>query len=149
MEQLPSKEPSDSEQKPVKKEVPIREGYFHQATSPSEESYLIGSRCKSCGQVSFPKREHCLECFGQDMERVILRGNCKLYTFTIVHMPTEHYDPPYAIGWVEFPEGVRVFGQIKGWESQPLKIGMKMKVVIDTLWQEVEKEVIGYKFEPL
>lgn len=136
-------------EQPGKREVPIREGYFHQATSPSDESCLLASRCQSCGQVFFPKRKHCLDCFGQDMEEVILSTTGKLYTFTIVHMPTEHYDPPYAIGWVEFPEEVRVFGQIKGWESRPLKIGMNMKVVIDTLWQEEEREVIGYKFEPL
>ena len=64
-------------------------------------------------------------------------------------MPTDHYDPPFAIGWVEFPEGVRVFGQIKDWESQVLKIGMNMELVIDTLWEEEDKEIIGYKFRPL
>jgi uncharacterized OB-fold protein len=83
------------------------------------------------------------------MEQLMLRGPCKLYTFTIVHMPAKHYAPPYAVSWVEFPEGVRVFGQIKGWEMQPMKIGMEMRLIIDTLWQDEEKEVIAYKFEPV
>jgi len=126
--------------------VPLREGLF---TEDAEDGVLLASRCKSCGQVFFPSRRYCFDCFSHDIEPAILRGTSKLYTFTIVHMPTEHYDPPYAIGWVEFPQGVRVFGQIKGWESQPLKIGIGMKLVIDTLWQEEDKEVIGYKFEPL
>ena len=126
--------------------VSLREGLF---TEDADGAALLASRCISCGQVFFPKRGHCLDCFGHDMEQVILGRIGRLYTFTIVHMPTQHYNPPYAIGWVEFPEGVRVFGQIKGWESQPLRIGMEMKLVIDTLWQEEEKEVIGYKFQPL
>jgi len=83
------------------------------------------------------------------MEALLLRGTCSLYTFTIVNMPTEHYDPPYTIGWVEFPAGVRVFGQIKDWERQPLKIGINMELVIGTLWEEEDKEIIGYKFKPL
>ena len=124
----------------------LREGLF---TEDAEGGVLLASRCKSCGQVFFPKSEYCLDCFGQDMEQVILSRTGKLYTFTIVHMPTEHYKPPYAIGWVEFPEGVRVFGQIRGWDKQPLKIGIEMKLVIDTLWEEEEREVTGYKFEPL
>lgn len=126
--------------------IPLRKEMF---TEDVEGGALLASRCKSCRRVFFPKRGYCFDCFSKDMEQVTLSGACKLYTFTIVRMPAKHYEPPYAIGWVEFPEGVRVFGQIKGWESQPLRIGMEMKLIIDTLWQEEEKEVICYKFEPL
>lgn len=129
-----------------RQKTPLREGLFTQDVGGAA---LLASRCNICGQVFFPRRERCLDCPNQDMESVLLRGTCRLYTFTIVNMPTEHYDPPYAIGWVEFPEGVRVFGQIKGWEKQPLKIGMNMELVIDTLWEEEDKEIIGYKFGPL
>jgi len=128
-----------------KARVPIREGLF---TEGKKGGLLLAIKCKSCGQMFFPPRKRCLDCFGQDMEEVALSNTGKLYTFTIVHMPAHKYKPPFALGWVEFPEGVRVFGQIKGWESYPLKIGMKMKAVVDTLWEEEEKEVYGYKFEP-
>ena len=126
--------------------VPIREGLF---TEDAQGGTLLASRCQSCGQVFFPQRTSCLDCANQDMEPITLSGTFSLYTFTIVQMPTEHYTHPYAIGWLESPQGVRVFGQIKGWESQPLKIGMEMKLVIDTLWTEEDKEVIGFKFEPI
>ncbi|MFO7773758.1 MAG: OB-fold domain-containing protein [Dehalococcoidia bacterium] len=129
-----------------RRKAPLREGLF---TQDAEGAALLADMCNICGQIFFPIRERCLDCPNQDMEPVLLRGTCRLYTFTIVNMPTEHYDPPYAIGWVEFPEGVRVFGQIEGWERQPLKIGMNMKLVIDTLWQEDDREIIGYKFRPL
>jgi uncharacterized OB-fold protein len=129
-----------------KARVPIREGLF---TEGKKGGLLLATKCKSCGQMFFPPRKSCLDCFGQDMGEVALSSTGKLYTFTIVHMPAHKYKPPFALGWVEFPEGVRVFGQIKGWESYPLKIGMKMKVVVDTLWEEEEKEFYGYKFEPV
>lgn len=129
-----------------RQKTPLRQELF---TQDAEGAALLASRCNICDQVFFPKRQRCLDCPNQDMEPMLLRGTCNLYTFTIVYMPTEHYDPPYAIGWVEFPEGVRVFGQIKDWERQPLKIGMNMELVIDTLWEEEDKEIIGYKFRPL
>jgi uncharacterized OB-fold protein len=126
--------------------VPLREGLF---TEDVEGGALLASRCQSCGHIFFPQRKHCLDCFSHNIEQVTLGRIGKLHTFTIVCMPTEHYAPPYAIGWVEFPEGVRVLSQIKGWESRPLRVGMELRLVIDTLWQDEEKEVIGYKFEPL
>ena len=83
------------------------------------------------------------------MEKIDLSRNGKLYSFTIVHMPSEHFTPPYAIGWVELPEGIRVFSQIRYWQEYPLQIGMDMELVIDTLWQEETKEIKGYKFQPI
>lgn len=129
-----------------RQKVPLREGLF---THDASGAALLASECKTCGRVFFPRRERCLDCLNQGMETVLLRGMCSLYAFTIVHMPTEHYDAPFAIGWVEFPDGVRVFGQIRHWESHVLKIGMNMELVIDTLWREEDKEILGYKFSPV
>jgi uncharacterized OB-fold protein len=83
------------------------------------------------------------------MERLNLSRNGKLYSFTIVHMPSEHFQPPYAIGWIELPEGIRIFSQIRGWQEHSLKIGMEMELAIEKLWDEGEKEVIGYTFRPI
>jgi uncharacterized OB-fold protein len=63
-------------------------------------------------------------------------------------MPSEHFQPPYAIGWIELPEGIRIFSQIRGWQEHSLKIGMEMELAIEKLWDEGEKEVIGYTFRP-
>jgi uncharacterized protein len=125
--------------------VVLKEGLFKE---DSKGPLLVASKCNGCGRVFFPAREYCPECFGKDMKQVSLHGPGRLYSYTISQMPTQHYKPPYAIGWIEFPEGLRVFGQIKGWQERPLKIGIEMKLIIDTLWTEAEKEVTGYKFEP-
>ena len=109
---------------------------------------LLASKCRSCGKVFFPKRTVCTECFKEDMEEIYLREGAKLYTFTTVQMPVYKYKPPFTLIWVEFPEGVRVMSQAKNLEKQPLKIGMDMKLVIETLWEENGKEIIGYMFQP-
>ena len=129
----------------MKTRVSFREGLFDEKDG---QGTLVGARCKQCGQTIFPRREACLNCLGQDLETVPLSRNGKLYTYTIVHMPSEHFAPPYVIGWVDLPEGVRVFSQIRGWQDHPLKTGMDMELHFEKLWDEEDKEVIGYVFRP-
>lgn len=126
--------------------VPIREGLFIE--SP-EGGVLLANKCKSCGQMFFPKADFCFSCLGQDMEEVKLSRRGKLYTYTIGRMASMHFEPPYGQGYVSMPEGVRVFAPLEMVEDKPFKIGMDMEVFIDKLWQEDDKEVIGYKFRPV
>jgi len=85
---------------------------------------------------------------GDDLEQIYLSQRGKLYSYTIVHMPSEHFDPPYAIGWIELQEGIKIFSQIKGWQEHPLTTGMDMSLHFENLWYEEDKEVIGYVFRP-
>ena len=125
--------------------VPFKEGLIEKV---SGKWALVGCRCKQCGKIVYPCREVCLNCMGKDMEKLNLSSHGKLYSFTIVHMPSEHFEPPYAIGWIELPEGIKVFSQIRGWQEQPLEIDMDMELSVEKLWDEAEKEVIGYIFRP-
>lgn len=125
--------------------VPFEEGLFEEV---SGKWVLVGCKCKLCGKIFFPQREVCLNCFSQDLERVNLSCKGKLYSFTIVHMPSEHFEAPYAIGWIQLPEGIRMFSQIRSWQERALKIGMDMELAIEKLWDEDDKEVIGYIFRP-
>jgi uncharacterized OB-fold protein len=126
--------------------IPVREGTF--VESP-EGGILVANKCKSCGQVFFPKVNFCLSCLGEAMEELKLSRRGKLYTYTIGRMASMHFEPPYAIGYVDMPEGVRIFAPIDIVEAKPLKVGMDLEVYIDKLWQEGDKEVIGYKFRPV
>ena len=125
--------------------VPFREGLFEKV---SGKWTLVGCRCQQCGQIFFPVREWCLNCSSGDLERANLGHNGKLYSFTIVHMPSEHFQPPYAVGWIELAGGIRIFSQIRGWQEHPLIMGMHMELAIEKLWDEEEKEIIGYIFRP-
>ena len=129
----------------MKTTVPFKEGLFEEV---SGKWALVGCKCKQCGKIIYPCREVCLNCMSRDMERLHLSRNGKLYSFTIVHMPSEHFEPPYAIGWIELQEGIRIFSQIRCWQEHPLKTGMDMELAIEKLWDEGEKEVTGYTFRP-
>jgi uncharacterized OB-fold protein len=129
----------------MKTRVPFKEGLIGEV---SGQWVLKGCKCKQCGKMIYPIRNVCLNCLSRDLERLDLSRKGKLYSFTIVHMPSEHFKPPYAIGWIDLPEGIRIFSQIRGWQENPLKIGMGMELAIEKLWDEDEKEVIGYIFRP-
>ena len=129
----------------MKNRVPFREGLFEEVDG---RGILVGSRCRQCGQVAFPKRKVCLKCLSQDLESVDLSPGGKLYSYTIVHMPSEHFEPPYAIGWIELPEGIRVFSQLRGWQENKLKTGADMELSIEKLWEKEDREVMGFVFRP-
>jgi len=124
---------------------PFKEGLFEKV---SGKWALVGCRCRQCEIAIFPRRELCLNCLSQDMENIYLSRKGKLYSFTIVHMPSEHFEPPYSIGWIDLPEGVRVFSPIRCLDEKELEIGMDMELNVEKLWDEQEKEVTGYVFRP-
>ena len=124
---------------------PLNAGLFEEVDgSPA----LIGSKCRACGQVLFPAQTVCLNCLSADVKPIHLGREGQLYTYTTVYMASEHFPPPYAVGWIEMPEGLRIFTQLRGWQAQPLKIGMKMQMSVEPLWQDGDNEVIGFVFRP-
>ena len=122
----------------------IREGIV--AEGPEGET-LAGNRCRACGQVFFPKADKvCLNCLEGPLEALPLSRKGKLCSYTVVHMPASGFQPPYAVGFVDLPEGVRVFSPLEMEEDKPFKVGMEMEVRVGTLWEEEDKEVMGFKF---
>ncbi|MEW6444305.1 MAG: OB-fold domain-containing protein [bacterium] len=125
--------------------IPIREGTFRDAP---DGGALLGNRCRSCRQVFFPKAKLCLACLHQELEEVVLSRTGTLYSYTIAHMPSSRFQPPCAMGFVDLPEGLRIFAPLKPAEGRAFEVGMEMEVVIGRLWEEGGKEVIGYMFQP-
>jgi uncharacterized OB-fold protein len=79
-----------------------------------------------------------------------LSNGGKLYTFTVMRTPVSGYREPYAIGYVDFPEGVRVFGHIEMNESISLRCDMPMKTEIGEIKRDANGQaVIGYRFAPM
>lgn len=97
---------------------------------------LVASRCEDCGTVTFPEREHCPGCASANVARVLLPEQGTLWTWT-----TQGFEPksppyvpegefrPYAVGYVEFPELLRVEGRLTESDPSRLEIGMPMRVV--------------------
>ena len=92
------------------------------------EVRLVANKCRECGQIFFPKARTCLNCFSEDIEDLLLSPRGELYSYTIGRMPSLHFRPPYGLGYIDMPEGVRIFAPLKVDESEygKLKIGMEM-----------------------
>ncbi len=140
-----------------KKQIPCLEGLF---TMPPEEPHLIGNRCNSCGSIFFPKATSCRNPYcrkTESLEDVLFGKRGKLFTFTVnYYQPPPPYhapDPfvPYANGWIELPEGLMVQAMIApGYNEKSLKIGMKMELIIDKLYEDEQgNEVVSWKFKPV
>ena len=76
---------------------------------------LTGSRCLSCGTVAFPPARGCQRC-GHSTEQLELSRRGTVWGFTVQRFAPK--SPPYvvpeggfvpfAVGYVELPEGVKV-----------------------------------------
>jgi len=115
---------------------------------PDGTGHLLGSRCRSCGAHFFPIRQACSGCLSSDLETVRLTGSGTVYTYTVIRQSTPAFAVPYALGYVDLPEGVRVMGQIAA-EPDDLAIGMEVELAVEPFGTDGDgNPVLGYRFRP-
>ncbi|MEM3549866.1 MAG: Zn-ribbon domain-containing OB-fold protein [Candidatus Bathyarchaeia archaeon] len=137
----------------MKTEVPIMDGLFEW---PSQNPRLIASKCQKCGSIQFPKSNVCNnpDCdHSAAVEECFLSNEGTLYTYTLhaysLREPFQYHTGPYIVGAIELPEGITVVSRIKVSDEKLLRIGMKMKLKIDKLYEDEEKAYMSYFFEPV
>ena len=133
-----------------KKQIPVREGLWTAPASPDEQPQLIGSRCPSCGEVYFPKNDRCVNCQHEPLEEIKLSRRGKVYSVsTVMQAPPKYYtgQVPYAIGYVELPDKVRVLTSFSG-DPEKLEVGTEVELVMEKLSEDAEgNDIIGFKFK--
>ncbi|MFC1532479.1 Zn-ribbon domain-containing OB-fold protein [Thermodesulfobacteriota bacterium] len=125
--------------------IPIREGLFIEGI----DGELQGFKCRSCDHVLPPLTVTCYYCYKEDFEKIALSRQGTLYSYTIVHQPHHNFKTPYPVGYIDLPEGVRIFAPLKQKEGKPFEVGMDMELVIEKLWDEENDEIIGPRFQPV
>jgi len=108
------------------------------------ERRLVGSRCEDCRAVSWPMRAVCHGCGSADCVEVGLAREGSLLTFTTVWVPRPGLEPPYVLGQVKLPEGVRVFAHARGLTADH-RVPLPVRLVL----AEDEDAVPPFWFEPL
>lgn len=90
---------------------PIRDGLFGE---DAEGPYLVGGRCRACGFVTLGARPICPRCLAEDAmgEEPIGRAGT-LYTATVIYQAPAGFAAPFAVGYVDVEEGVRVFAHVE------------------------------------
>jgi uncharacterized OB-fold protein len=113
-----------------------------------ERPVLLGSRCPQCGRVWFPRLRLCPDCLAE-AEPQPLGPRGVLYSFSVVHVGPKGLKTPYAVGYVDLPEGVRVFAHLEA-EGGALRPGMEMECTWGPVRQGPDgRWAWGYKFRPV
>lgn len=140
----------------VKKTIPVLEGLWTTPSSPGEKPQLIGGKCSACGEIFFPRlpKGLCVHCQHRGLEDIKLSRRGKIWSFSVVmQRPTKFYigaDVPFAYGYVELPEGIRVESLLKSDNLEDLKVGMDVELVVEKLGDDEEgNEVMTFKFVPV
>lgn len=117
--------------------------------APNGQVELLAARCCACGTHHLPHVPVCATCNGEEFENAVLGPHGTLYAYTIVRMPPPGYAGEYAVGYVDFPEGVRVFGQIKIVPGVALGSGVPVGLEKAALFKRADgTPVIAYRFVP-
>ena len=82
----------------------------------STAAVLRGSKCSVCGTVGFPASTMCSKCVTPTADPLDLSTEGVVWAYTIQRFPPKSppYVPPaegfspYAVGYVELPEGIKI-----------------------------------------
>ena len=129
-------------------------------TLDRSQPQLLGSRCTECGSYYFPKTlSYCRnpQCDSSEFEEVPLSRHGKIWSYTnACYKPPEPFvadDPfePFAIAAVELEkEQMIVMGQVvKGIDTDQLKVGQDVELVLETLHQEDGVDKVIWKWQPV
>jgi uncharacterized OB-fold protein len=131
-----------------KNTVYIEEQWFSEG---KEGPALIASKCESCDSVFFPKKKVCPECFEGHLHPVLLSKHGKLHTYAVSLMGPAELEKPYVMGFIDLPEGIRLYSLIvdcEPWEDV-LKVGMEMELTVGKIKTDQNgNDIISYMFKP-
>jgi len=114
-----------------------------------KDGRLMASRCKKCGETSFPPRADCSACLSGEFEYTEVSGKATLHTFTRIDAAPTGFDDevPYTVGVVDLEEGGRALAWIGDTISEEeIRIGMKIQIV-PRIFEEVEEIKVYYSLE--
>ena len=106
---------------------------------------LVGTKCKVCGIVVFPKDRVCPTCGAIDqMEPYPLRNKqAKIFTFT-GDMLAFSFDPPQFYGIIDFEEGARLQLDFTDCKQEDLKVGMPVDLSFRRKYSDDLRQIYGY-----
>jgi benzoylsuccinyl-CoA thiolase BbsA subunit len=121
---------------------------------PSDEApYLKGYKCKACGRTWFPKFTSCPnpDCWSEEMEPVPLSRKGKVYSATTVYIgqPSMREYMPLVVGYVDLPEGIRIFAQLDG-DINSFQCDDEVELTLGFVRNNKEgKAITSYKFKKI
>ena len=110
---------------------------------------LIGSECADCATRVFPPVALCPECMGDGLAPLALARSGRLYSYSTVHVAPRGWTVPYIAGYVDLPEGVRVFTHVVDAAEDRLAMEMEVELTTAVLGTDGDgKAFSSYAFRP-
>lgn len=137
--------------------APAIEGWFATEGEPA----LLGTRCRGCGTVHFPRETDLCRnpaCAGEDLEEIRLSRQGRVWSYTDAryqppppYMPRSEPFKPFALAAVELEaEGMIVLGQVAdGFDCRDLRIGTPVELVVEPLYAADETTYLTWRWRPL
>ena len=112
-----------------------------------KDGKLMASKCKKCGQFSFPPRADCIHCLSDEFEWVECSGKGGLHTYTIIHAAPTGFDDiaPYILGVLDLDDGGRLMGWIDVTREE-IEIGMRL-IAVPKMFEEEPDIKLYYSLE--
>ena len=85
--------------------------------------YLVGGQCGACALKLYPQAPVCPACWSKDVAPARLSRRGTLYTYTVVYAGRSGWQTPYALGYVDLDDGVRVCAPLDFADGEAPKIG--------------------------
>jgi uncharacterized OB-fold protein len=98
---------------------PVVEGIFAADEYTGRVLGLLAGRCRDCAEVTFPYSPRCVAC-GAPAEPIMLSAEGTVFESTTVYSPAPGFTAPYVVGYVDLPEGVRLFCPLRTSEVRRL-----------------------------
>ncbi|KZF14824.1 MULTISPECIES: Zn-ribbon domain-containing OB-fold protein [Rhodococcus] len=136
--------------------TPAVEGWF----TTGDEPALIGTKCQSCGTISFPREATFCKnpsCFSEEFDDVELSRSGTVWSYTDAqYQPPPPYIPrsdpyePFALAAVELPEGIVILGQVAdGFGVDDLKVGNTVELVVEPLYTDETGVRTTWRWKPV
>ena len=116
-----------------------------------EPPYLKGYRCRGCKKLWFPKFIPCPnpDCWSEEMEviRLSRRGTIYSVTDVFIGQPSMRDYMPMTVGYVDLPEGIRIFAQLEG-KIGTFQCGDEVELTTGPVRNgKTGEPIISYKFK--
>lgn len=107
---------------------------------------LIGGACHECGVRTFPRYAVCPACMSEDVRQEAMPRQGIVYSHSTLHVGDKRWRMPFSVGYVDLPNGVRVFSHLT---EGAATIGARVEVDRAVVGQERDGALIEtFVFKP-
>jgi len=104
---------------------------------------LAGGRCTDCSNETFPRAPVCCQCMSENIVAQAMPRTGTLYAFSTVHVAAKKWKKPMCVGYVDLPNGARVFTHLEG---NTLAIGDAVEVGMGVVGEDENGRIESFVF---